>query len=109
MTASAIARLDIPAGDCITLPSTRSHEVYSRSRPPPERVPSAQRSELLGRPAIVRRRFVSRRDAEEQRFTKRPRDEIDADGQLRGDRADEPCLAPGPLAVPYRRRESGRH
>ena len=39
-----------------------------------------QRSELGRRLAVSRRRFVRRRDPEDQRLIERPADEIDADG-----------------------------
>src|SRR5262249_25871183 len=65
--------------------------------------------EILGRTTILRGRFVCGADADEQRFVERPGDEIHADRQPRGNRADELRALSIALAVPYLGREAAGH
>src|SRR5580765_4200180 len=68
------------------------------------------RSEVFRRPTVLRRGFVRGGDAEQQRFTEGPGDEIHADRQLRRYWPDELCLAvAGAFAIPDVRRKPSRY
>src|SRR6185295_17566273 len=69
---------------------------------------SLRSAELRRRTAMMRRRFVRRRDSEQQRFVEGPGDEIDTDRQRHRYRTDEPRAGAVGGAIPDRRRESGR-